>query len=87
MNDMLGNDEDLEELIRKFLDQYPWDRFLHEIVGWICERYKSLSEELVGQRPANILHLDPYEEIPLENDVVPVQIELTARMSLVKRKK
>jgi hypothetical protein len=67
-------DGELGEIVQEFLKRYPWENFLHGIVGWIYERYKSLSEELVGQR-ANIFHLDPYAEIELENDVVPLQIE------------
>jgi hypothetical protein len=77
MLEVLDNDEDgdLEELVRKFLQKYPWEIFLQGIVGWIYERYKSLSEELVGQR-ANTIHLDPYAEIEqLENDVFPAQVE------------
>jgi hypothetical protein len=66
---------ELDDLVREFLTKYPWESFLRSIVGWIYERYMSLSEELLGQR-TNIFHLDPYAEIePLEDDVVPVQFE------------
>jgi hypothetical protein len=67
-------EEELEELVQEFQKKYPWESFLRSTVGWIYERYQSLSEELVGQR-ANVFHLDLYAEIELENDVVLIQIE------------
>jgi hypothetical protein len=68
------DEEELRELVREFVKKYPWESFLRSTVGWIYERYQSLSDELVGQR-ANLFHLDPYAEIELENDVVPIEIK------------